>query len=303
MKKTADQMMHFYNGILETYHQDIRIIQWSGTSITLSSGAIFTKNSRLQFLKRISNTKTNVWVTHADKLLSGEIDAEDLKYEGRAKGGRSCQQKHRDKIKLNLNTGTSWNKGTKGQNIGTLGPRTQLVKDKISAKNSGPGNGMYGTKMSMIDKKRKSDLMKEKILSGEFTPSSNNRNTHWDSKYENKCYRSSWEALYQYINPHAEYEQLRIKYNINNTTKIYIVDFVDHINKQVVEVKPRELCAGKKFQAKLTALTTWAELNKYMLIIADKEWLQLQDSNIDYTKFDDKTARKIKVLYETHKKN
>lgn len=296
-------MMNFYNAILETYHQDIRIIQWSGTSITLSSGVILTNNIRLRFLKRIANTKTDVWATHADKLLSGEIDVEDLKYEGRAKGGRLCQQKHGAKSKLNLNTGTPWNKGLKGSYPYKFGPCSQEVKDKISAKNSGPGNGMYGTKMSMIDKKRRSDIMKEKILSGEFTPNSNNRNTHWDARYENKCYRSSWEALYQYINPHAEYEQLRIKYSINNTTKIYIVDFVDHINKQVVEVKPRELCAGEKFQAKLTALTIWAELNKYTLIIADKEWLQLQDKNIDYTKFDANTARKIKVLYETNKTN
>jgi len=50
-------------------------------------------------------------------------------------------------------------------------------------------------------------------------------------------------------------------------------------------------------------LTAWAELNKYALIIADKEWFQLQNNNIDYTKFDDSTARKIKELYETNKKN
>jgi hypothetical protein len=73
--------------------------------------------------------------------------------------------------------------------------------------------------------------MKQKILSGEFTPNSNNRNTHWESTFNNNTYRSSWEALYQYFNQDAEYEKLRIEYNINNTAKIYIVDFVDHVNK------------------------------------------------------------------------
>ena len=303
MKKTADQMMTIINNKLTEYAQSIRVVEWSGKNIMLSTGKILTNSDRARFIKRIMNTKTDLWCRYMDRLISGKITESEIKSELSAIGGRAVQKKYGNTIKQNLNTGMPWNAGTKGQNIGTRGAQPQTVKDKISAKNSGLGNGMFGVKMSIADKAMRSMTMKKKILSGEFTPNSNNRNTHWESTFDNKTYRSSWEALYQYINQDAEYEKLRIEYNINNTTKIYIVDFVDHVNKQVIEVKPQELCAGEKFQAKLTALIDWAELNKYKLIIADKEWLQSQDNNIDYTKFDNNTARKIKALYETGKQN
>lgn len=303
MKKTADQMMTIINNKLAEYAQSIRVVEWSGKNIMLSTGKILTNSNRARFIKRIMNTKTDLWCRCMDRLISGKITESEIKSELSAIGGRTAQKKYGNTIKQNLNTGMPWNAGTKGQNIGTRGALPQTVKDKISAKNSGSGNGMFGVKMSIADKAMRSMAMKKKILSGEFTPNSNNRNTHWESTFDNKAYRSSWEALYQYINQDAEYEKLRIEYNINNTTKIYIVDFIDHVNKQVIEVKSRELCAGEKFQAKLSALTAWAELNKYKLIIADKEWLQSQDNNIDYTKFDDNTARKITALYETNKKN
>jgi len=303
MKKTPGQMMTIINNRLTEYGQHTRVVEWSGKNIMLSTGKILTNSDRARFIKRIMNTKTDLWCRCMDRLISGEITESEIKSKLSAIGGTAVQKKHGNIIKQNLNTGMPWNSGTKGQNIGTRGALPQTVKDKISAKNSGSNNGMYGVKLSDSDKKTKSKIMKQKILLGEFTPNSNNRNTHWESTFDNKPYRSSWEALYQYINQDADYEKLRIEYNINNTTKIYIVDFVDHVNKQVIEVKPRELCAGEKFQAKLTALTAWAELNKYTLIIADKEWLQSQDNNIDYTKFDNNTARKIKELYETNKKN
>jgi len=303
MKKTADQMMTIINNRLTEYSQHTRVVEWSGKNIMLSTGKILTNSDRARFIKRIMNTKTDLWCRCMDRLISGEITESEIKSKLSAIGGTAVQTKHGNTIKQNLNTGIPWNAGTRGQNIGTRGARTQTVKDKISVKNSGSNNGMYGVRLSDLDKKTKSEIMKQKILSGEFTPNSNNRNTHWESTFAGKSYRSSWEALYQYLNKDAEYEKLRIKYNINNTTKIYIVDFVDHINRQVIEVKPRELCTVEKFQAKLTALTAWADLNKYALIIADKEWFQLQNNNIDYTKFDDSTARKIKELYETNKKN
>ena len=303
MKKTADQMMTIINNKLTEYTQSIRVVEWSGKNIILSTGKILTNSDRARFIKRIMNTKTDLWCRCMDRLISGEITESEIKSELSAIGGKAVQKKYGNIIKQNLNTGIPWNAGTIGQNIGTRRARTQAVKDKISVQNSGPKNGMFGVKMSIADKAMRSTTMKKKILSGEFTPNSNNRNTHWESTFNNKTYRSSWEALYQHINQDAEYEKLRIEYTFNGVTKIYIVDFVDHVNKQVIEVKPRELCAGEKFQAKLTALTAWAELNKYTLIIADKEWLQLQNNNIDYTKFNNNTARKIKALYETNKKN
>ena len=296
-------MIDKFNAKLAEYNQLVRVVEYCGKSITLSTGETLINNDKDRFCKRLINDKTTLWVSNIDNLLSGKITVKEIKSSLSKIGGTSAQKKHGAIIKKNLNTGIPWNAGTKGQNIGTLGPRPQSVKDKISKKNSGAGNGMYGIKMSAADKKKKSDAMKKKILSGEFTPKTNNRNTHWDSTFDGKPYRSSWEALYQFINQSAEYEKLRIEYELDGNTKIYIVDFIDHQNKLVVEVKPRELCVGKKFNSKITALTKWADSNNYTILLADKEWLASQNIDIDYTRFDNKTTKKIKTLYETNQKN
>jgi len=303
MKKTNQQIIDELNESLKKNNQETRVIKYSSDTISLANGTILNDKEQSRFVKRVKNTKTNLWVKQIDNLLSGKITEKEIKSKLASIGGNSVQKKYGHIIKQNLNTGKPWNAGTKGQRIGTLGPRDQKVKDKISEKNSGAGNGMYGIRMSDDSKKMRSNLMKKKILFGEFTPNSNNRNTHWDSTFNGEKYRSSWEALYQYINQTADYEKLRIEYTFNGDTKIYIVDFVDHINKQVIEVKPKELCTGKKFQAKLSALSKWATAHNYTITIVDKQWLQSQLVEIDYTKFDDNTAKKIKALYEINKKN
>lgn len=302
MKIQYNKWAELLNTKLVEHNQSIRVIDYSCNTITLSNGETLQGNKFEKFKKRVMNKKTDLWVNNIDKLVNGTITETEIKSELASIGGKSVQKKYGSIIKQNLNTGTSWNAGTKGQNIGTLVPRSQTVKDKISKKNSGTSNGMYGVKMSDDAKKIKSDLMKKKILLGEFTPNSNNRNTHWDSTFNGKKYRSSWEALYQYINQSAEYEKLRIEYTFNGVTKIYIVDFIDHTNKQLIEVKPRELCTGEKFQSKMSALSEWAKTYNYKIIIVDKQWLQNQLLEIDYTKFDVNTAQKIKALYEINKK-
>lgn len=300
MKKTSQQMIEFINNILNTHQQTTRVTQWTGNSIFLSTGRILTGNERYRFIKRVTTTKTELWVKNIDNLLSGKITEKEIKSQLCSLGGVAAQKKHGDTIKLNLSTGKPWNAGTRGQNLGTRGPLSQSIKDKISLKNSGINNGMYNVKMSDSDKQIRSQLMKSKILDGSFTPNSNNRNTHWDATLDGKKYRSSWEALYQYINEFAEYEKLRILYEIDSTNRVYIVDFVDHHNKLVIEIKPRELCSGHKFDSKWTALTTWAKNNRYDVLLVDKKWLQEQSLNIDYTRFDEKTAKKIRTLRETN---
>lgn len=52
----------------------------------------------------------------------------------------------------------------------------------------------------------------------------------------------------------------------------------------------------------MLALSKWGKTHNYNIIIVDKQWLQSQLVEIDYTKFDDNTAQKIKALYEINKK-
>lgn len=298
MKKTAQQMIDILNETLKDYGQSTRVTNYSSNNITLSTGIILEGNAKKRFVKHITNSKTKLWVTNMDNLLCGNISTQEIRSMLSAIGGRAVQEKYSNTIKQNLNTGVPWNLGL--VNVYTMPLMTQETKDKIGVKNSGAGNGMYGVIMSDINKQLRSDIMKAKILDGSFTPNSNNRNTHWDAMFDGTAYRSSWEALYQYINRFAEYESLRIPYELNSRNHVYIVDFVDHHNKQVIEVKPKELCIGEKFDVKMHALDKWAKNNGYAVLLVDKEWLQAQAIDIDYNLFDDKTAKKIKALYETN---
>lgn len=48
------------------------------------------------------------------------------------------------------------------------------------------------------------------------------------------------------------------------------------------------------------SLNSWAIVHEYNVILVDKEWLQEQVTAIDYRRFDDNTAKKIRALYETN---
>ena len=303
MKITNQQMIIRLNTVLENHNQSTRVVSYTGNCITLSTGLTLTDNNKHKFYKRTMNTKTDLWVNHIDDLLSGVITEEEIRSKLASIGGKSVQTKHGDKIKKNLNTGKSWNAGTKGQNIGKGKPRSLEIKEKISKSNSGEGNGMYGYRYTPLEKAVKSQTMRNLILEGKFTPNSNNKNTHWESMYNGKKYRSSWEALYQYFNPHAEYEKLRIEYILSGVRKIYIVDFIDHVSRYVIEVKPRKLCVGESFKAKIKALNEWATHNNYTVLLITEDWLIENQILIEYSRFDIKTEKKIRAFYEVAEKN
>lgn len=295
MKITYIEWIELINQRLITFRQKILVSNYVRNRLEMTNGVLLTGNDIVKFKKRILNKKTEEWVKNSDNLFNGEISENQIKSILAKLGGKSCQRKHGEKIRQNLNIGKPWNKGKTGLS-GT--PHTDESKLKIGLSNTGLKNGMYGKRMTPEQKFHHSLIMKKLILSGKFTPNSNNRNTHWDSHFKNKAYRSSWEALYQYFDPAAAYEELRISYVLDNKERIYIVDFINHITKVCVEVKPRELCSGKKFNAKIDSLERWANQNGYTLLIVDKEWFKLQNRHIDFTLFDEKTQKKIKDLYK-----
>ena len=135
-------MIDKFNNKLIEHNQLTRVIDYSSKSIALSNGVILFNNNKDRFCKRLMSSKTILWAINIDNLLKGTITAKDIRSKLSSIGGISVQKTHGEIIRKNFNTGTPWNAGTKGQNLGTLGPRPQLVKDKISKKNSGDGNGM-----------------------------------------------------------------------------------------------------------------------------------------------------------------
>jgi hypothetical protein len=303
MKISYQEWIKRLNLRLTEANQQIRVLEVDKHGIQLSDGRFLTGNQAVRFKKRTMNKSTNLWVSNMDALLAGTVSEKQIRSRLASLGGVSCQCQHGARIRENLNTGIPWNAGTRGRYPHKFGPMPDSVREKIAKKNSGPGNGMYGKRMSAEDRAYRSQLMQTKILNGEFTPRSNNRRTRWDSELDGIRYRSSWEALYKYINPSAEYEKLRLIYSVDNVQKIYIVDFVDHLNQIVTEVKPRELCSGAAFCAKIQALHEWAHSKNYRVLLVDREWLLHNRIEIDYQRFNDIAAQKIKALYETDTQN
>ena len=171
-----------FNSILQEYNQTVYAVSMTGKQIVLSNGVILTDLVSVKRCKKRVMSGHPIWKENFDKLYSpnaevsrvAEIAARSCTSTA---GGIGCQKKHSDKIRKNLNTGTPWNKGLKGK-YPYSHKHTEASKDKISKANSGKNIGMYGKRMSAEERLLKSKLMKERILSGKFTPNSNNRNTH-----------------------------------------------------------------------------------------------------------------------------
>jgi very-short-patch-repair endonuclease len=294
-----------FNRILKEHNQQLQAEKITGKEVILSNGLILNSEQEVRLCKRRVMNGDNVWKKNFDRIYStDEPSRATAEQECRSlisvKGGINCQKEHKEKIKQNLNHvgGIPWNKGMKG-NYPYSHSCAEDTKKKIGDANRGDKNGMFGRKHSDEGKQHRSELMKEKILLGEFTPNSNNRNTHWDSFYKNKKYRSSWEALYHYFDNSAEYETLRIPYKFDNRDCIYIIDFVNHETKIVIEVKPQELVNNAKTQAKISAAKEWCTENGYTFLLADKDYFLSKSIPTNLTEFDTKTQNKIRKLYET----
>lgn len=292
-----------FNKILTDHDQRLQAEKITGKEVVLSNGLVLNTERDVRLCKRRVMNGDKVWKENFDRLYSTNeeqrISAEkECRSLTSVKGGINCQKKHKEKIKSNLNTGTPWNKGMKG-NYPYSYPCTENAKEKIGNANRGEKNGMFGKKHSIEYKQEQSQRIKELILIGKFTPNSNNRNTHWDTFYQGKKYRSSWEALYQYFDNEAEYETLRIPYRFDNKDFVYIIDFVNHKTKTVIEVKPKALLEDKKTKAKLSAAKKWCDDNGYNFVVADEVYLINQPMPEDLSDFDIKTQNKIRNLYET----
>lgn len=136
-------------------------------------------------------------------------------------------------------------------------------------------------------KKHQSEVMKQKILSGQFTPCITNSWTHWDAKVQLedgtiRKFRSSWEACFWLCNQHLEYEKIRIPYEINNTWKNYIIDFVDAEDKILYEIKPESIRYNEINILKSNAAKNWCKMNDYTYIIISDNWFIENVKYIDF---------------------
>lgn len=145
--------------------------------------------------------------------------------------------------------------------------KTWTPEKKLLQVEKNKANGVY---------ERSSKKIKQKILTGQYTPKTQNRLTHkrLDSKLTGiKKYRSNWEVKFHEANPHLLYEHLRIPYLFNNTEKVYIVDFWDPFVRLAIEVKPSSMTESPQNKAKAIALKEWCfNNNATCKIITEKDF-------------------------------
>jgi hypothetical protein len=296
-----------FNNTLKEHNQELRAIELTSKIIHLSNGVKLYDIAEIRRCCRRVLDESAAYVDLFDKIYQtdrqcGATFEKEAKSITSRKGGINCQALHKDTIKQNLNTGTPWNKGKKLHydvwNTGLTKESDRRVHN-ISKSRMGCANPMYGHVHTDEYRKKQSERMKELIRTGQFTPNSNNNNTHWESTFNGKKFRSSWEAIYYSHFPESEYEVLRIDYIYNGNDHVYIVDFVDNVNKLAIEVKPQEHMADLRTIAKLAALQIWCNNNQFTLIIADQTYLRECGMPPDLSGFDQQTTEKVLKFYAT----
>lgn len=170
---------------------------------------------------------------------------------------------------------------------------------KIGKNNSKKLKKYFTTKEGIAQIERSkihmSNLLKNKIKNGEFTPNITNTWTHWKAEIilEGKIYkfRSSWEASFYVSNQHLLYEKLRIPYTLNGKCKTYIADFFDETNQILYEIKPKS--QYNKEINKLSAVIDHCIKNKIKFIwINEKNILNYIDIN-DFSEYNKKQYDKM----------
>lgn len=150
-------------------------------------------------------------------------------------------------------------------------------------------------------RKNHSEAMISKINSGVFTPPVTNSwaNSKVNLKLLGLSFRSSWEAYFYVFmrgnGRNIEYEKIRIKYydSVKNKNRNYIVDFVDHQNKILYEIKPDACKDTPNIIDKEIAANKWCCENNYDFKYISNEFFK-QNYNITYLDNIEEDTSKIK---------
>lgn len=125
-------------------------------------------------------------------------------------------------------------------------------------------------------KNKISKSLKKKIKNGDYKPNITNSwcNSMCITKIENKYikFRSTWEAFFNKVNYHLEYEKVIIPYEYKGEEHNYIVDFVDTKNKILYEIKPKSEKFKSKNKVKFESAMRWCSDNNYTFNIIDDDW-------------------------------
>jgi hypothetical protein len=144
-------------------------------------------------------------------------------------------------------------------------------------------------------KEKLSRILKNKIKNGEFTPQITNSWCHSRIEIHEIPFRSCWEAAFYILNPNLEYEKIRIPYiDENGNEKIYITDFLNHIDKKIYEIKPKSVKNTLKNILKEKAAIEWCNNNGYEYICISDEFFVENAHKINYNLYESKLKKSMK---------
>ena len=289
-----------FNQRIEESGSSIRLVEQSYDGLLFSNGKRIEYNSAFykSMLRYFHSPSYQTQLSRLGDLLDNwKGTAKEIAFSLHSKGGKKAQALHGDEIIKNNLTAHGQNKGITGPASSSYGRKlSEDLKKRLSESHKGAGNPMYGKHHDDAYKKAKSEYMKRMILQGNFTPNTNNRLTHYDIVYQGVRYRSSWEVLFAATHKNFEYEKLRIPYQLNETSHVYIVDFVDHQAKIAVEIKPYELLNKHNNNVKIDALKEQAKQAGYTVQVLMQNDIVELAKHTDLTIFDDKTREKLETL-------
>lgn len=219
-------------------------------------------------------TKNRGWVAASD--LDAEDDIVEMTEKSRVaslNGAAAWKGNRRDALKSKMKGRVSPFKGRKHPNHWAKGHTKETHPSLLQLSEKRRGNANPASKASMkypaIGRIRQSETMRKRFADGSISPNINNRN---------RCivvngikFRSTWEAIHHMVHPSHQYETLRIGYFDDfGKRRTSIVDFVDHVNKLAIEVKPRKLLEGAKYSNARRSITKWCAENGYLYIEEDE---------------------------------
>jgi hypothetical protein len=285
MKKTSEQMLHNINRLLESSCCRFRLMIYnSRDGGILSNGRVLSRKEILKLIKRCNSKYCHGLindlygadpdvVSKAEKQMRSNasgVGGKMVSQEARAAQSERCKDAFakakelgtKPPLPLFPKKHVPWNKG--------LTKKTNKSLQKMSRDRTGSGNPSFGKIYTDAEKSTASEKMKDLIYTGLFTPNVMNSLTRKTILFEGKKYRSSWEVIFAYHHKNCQYETLRLRYDLNQKSKIYIVDFVDHENKTIFEIKPKCKMREMKNKAKAVALMAWCEENSYQSRFIDE---------------------------------
>ena len=201
MKRGYDIIIPEYNQLLVDNKQTLTITAWAAGYLKLSNGVVLAPSEIRNFRTHV---KSAMLCSHIDKLYaSGGVDraaiVKMVQQDWASKKNKkywdsldpvTAEQKreHMRHIQGMVDQSTivypePWNKGKNKTTDDRLA--------KISADRVGDKNPMYGHRWPEEYKAKKSEMIKQRIADGSWTPHVHNSRTHWGSSHNGKQYRSS----------------------------------------------------------------------------------------------------------------